>query len=90
MNRQELRKQVKSKFEDGITVEEAITSQVNAAVENMTREFQRQQRYGECRSIRCYGLINCAGGKFVFDLRLLPDAEVADDELIKIVVKDIR
>lgn len=77
--------QGKNHFGEEVTVEEAITKQVNSMLEAFLREFKRQESYGECRSIRGATIINFQGGKFALDMRLLPDDEVETDELYQIV-----
>jgi hypothetical protein len=88
MNDQTIKSKRKAKFKEGTSVEDSITHQVTEALASMLVELRRQQRYGEGRSIRAFALINFTGGKFVLDMRLLPDAEIAADELYQIVKRD--
>jgi hypothetical protein len=83
-------KMVKGKFEGDESVEDSITHQVIAVLENFNAEFQRQGIYGENRSIRGVAMIDFKGGKFVLDMRLLPDDEVETDELFKIVQQHVE
>lgn len=71
----------RGKFDDALPAEEAISEQVASTLQSLTDEFKRQERYGECRSIRSCSIINFRGGKFVVDMRLLPEPEVERDEL---------
>ena len=85
MKDQTLKTRVAGKYDESVSVEESIRRQIQETQERFVGEVQRQQRYQESRSIRGCAMIDFKGGKFVLDMRLLPDAEVEDDELYRSV-----
>jgi hypothetical protein len=83
-------KQVEGSFadHDDLTVEDAIRVQVGAALKGFLAQFRADGRAGIFRSLRGVARVNFTGGVggvFVLDMRLLPTAEVADDELVRSV-----
>jgi hypothetical protein len=72
---------------DGMLVEDAIKAQLADAAEAMRKEIELQRRYRHIRSIRAAGKLNVEGGCFVFDIRLLAQSDMAEDEVLEGVVK---
>lgn len=90
MNQQHKLQQVAGSFadHDGLTTEDAIRVQVGRALKGFLAQLRADQRAGILRSLRGVARVNFtggAGGVFILDMRLLPTAEVADDELVRIV-----